>query len=84
MSFPSAPPSILISALASKPHLAMLALDCLSEQGDPPGKVLTLHTDAHHEPTHSGLATLNIALTSDYASIRTHNLANAISHIGSL
>lgn len=74
MPFLPPPPSVLISALASKPQLVTLALDCLAEQGDPPGEVLTLHTDARHEPTRSGLATLSAALARDYPHIRARNL----------
>ncbi|MEJ5224211.1 MAG: CRISPR-associated ring nuclease [Anaerolineales bacterium] len=59
-------PGTLISALASKPQLVTLALDCLIAHGDLPGEVLILHTDARYHPTQSGLATLRAALPRDY------------------
>ncbi len=68
------PKSILISALASKPQLITLALDCLSARGEPPAELVVLHTDAGRDPTRSGLAALKRALPVDFPPLTTQYL----------
>lgn len=66
--------SILIAALASKPQLITLALDCLALQNETPGEVLVVHTDRRQMPTCASLEQLETVMRGDFPSVSFRNI----------